>query len=440
MSLVHTNKIIWSVLANSKNVLEISKTEWLIFGGAGGKSYTPNPYTFVYLPYKNDDKDYSTNNRSTTSTINKYGNNRAVVQNSQYTILDGFSELYFTMHSRISLFNNSNYQIWFRYSDWSWNDIARCYLSWYGAVRININNNSYDTWYRVNIWEEHLYSIVVWRHKISFFVDWVKQFENNITWVSPVSNSKFCLFNRFYSPNEWIDGTVGEVIVENREWTDTEVSSYHYNSKRAVDAAESWGLYPFRRGTDTLYYEKFKGVAWSWQYVDTWIAFNSGSFTISMWAKSDRIYRFSDSTWATLVWKYYWWYYWSKEAFIMWVSCRDLDSQKSWLWIRDLTWVEASDIVEGAVCGIWEWHHIVATYDSVSKMLYLATDWVVNHIEKRDFWQYGNHSFYIWWINNYNWPANYFYWRIEEVIFEKKHWTPNNISYYYNKSKSDFWL
>ena len=46
MSLVHTNKNIWSVLANSKNVLEIRKTEWLIFWGAGG--YKPTADTLAY--------------------------------------------------------------------------------------------------------------------------------------------------------------------------------------------------------------------------------------------------------------------------------------------------------------------------------------------------------------------------------------------------------
>ena len=36
-----------------------------------------------------------------------------------------------------------------------------------------------------------------------------------------------CLFNRFYSPNEGIKGTVRDVIIETKRWSENEIQNYY---------------------------------------------------------------------------------------------------------------------------------------------------------------------------------------------------------------------
>lgn len=401
-----------------------------------GKKWEVNKDTWIYLPYSNDKNDHSGNNRSTTSSLS-VSNARAYAYWSQYTLLGGFSGLYFTIHSRIKLNHTWGYQIWFRYSDGSGNDISRCYLTWYWTVRININNTSYDTWYTAKSDKEYLYSIVIAQNKVAFYVDWEKKFEQAIGWVQRVTNAQMCLFNRRYSPNEWLNGAIREVILESKARTPEEVKAYYDGTKAIFERANN---YAFTPTADTIYYNKFKSENWSGRYVDTGVAFESGSFTVSLWAKAAREFSYGNGWFWTLIGKYRWWAGGSQEAFILGVSCRGHDSQLAGLWLRDLNRLESDDDIEHTRMNPGEWHQIVATYDANTKILSFATDGVVRITKNKNFWAYGNHSFYVGAINDVNWITGYFDWNIEEVILEKKAWSAEKIVDYYNSTKWQFWL
>ena len=180
--------------------------------------------------------------------------------------------------------------------------------------------------------------------------------------------------------------------------------------------------------------------SFNWGYIDTKMYFPSGSFTLSLWAKTTREYKYSNGTWATLVGKYWWWGGGSNEAFIVWVSCRGRDNQLAGLWVRGLSGVESWDDIEATRMNIGEWHHILASYNTSNKTLTFATDGVIRHTVTKDFGVFGNNSLYIWAIHNFGWPAGYFYGSIQEVIMENKSRTPEEVQAYYNQTKWQFWL
>ena len=228
-----------------------------------------------------------------------------------------------------------------------------------------------------------------------------------------------------------------DFILESKARTPEEVKAYYDSTKAIFERANN---YTFTPTADTIYYNKFKGENWNGRYVDTGVAFESGSFTVSLWAKAAREFSYGNGWFWTLIGKYRWWAGGSQEAFILGVSCRGHDSQLAGLWLRDLNRLESDDDIEHTRMNPGEWHQIVATYDANTKVLSFATDGVVRITKNKNFWAYGNHSFYVGAMHDVNWITGYFDWNIEEVILEKKAWSAEKIADYYNSTKWQFWL
>ena len=190
-----------------------------------------NSNTYIYMPLKNDFMDHKSRNLWGDYSGINFRDGR-LWSNGGYKSFSEIDIIYFTFHSLIKLSNTSGYQIWYRYSDSSGNDISKCYLTGYWTVRIVINNTEYDTGYTAKSDKEYLYSIIISQSKLAFYVDWEKKFEQAISWVTRVSNAEFCLLNRWYNPNEWLQWSIREFLMETNEWTDQEVLDYYNQIKQ----------------------------------------------------------------------------------------------------------------------------------------------------------------------------------------------------------------
>ena len=197
--------------------------------------------TLLYLPLATNSNDQSWNGNNGTDTNITYSDWKAVFNTSGTScILIDTTSLPthdYTLHMIVARTTNSWYQVAFRYSDGSGYDNARCYISGYGTYTdgwvthqqtdLSVCNSSV----RVNKWlvdtdtSEHLLSFVVyesWYTYIKFYIDWVYQVSKVAT-SSYYANAKISFWNRWYSMNEWLKGTMREVIMENRVWSDSEV-------------------------------------------------------------------------------------------------------------------------------------------------------------------------------------------------------------------------
>lgn len=176
-------------------------------------------------------------------------------------------------------------------------------------------------------------------------------------------------------------------------------------------------------------------------FVNPGFQFPTESFTLSLWAKTDREYKVSNNTRASLVGKYWWGLGGGQEAFIVGISCRTSDNQLAGVWTRDRDWTASSDNLEHTRMNIGERHHILITYDKPSRNLSLATDWVKRITENRNFVAQEDGNPYIWAMyHRTSWATNYFYGSIQEVIMENKSRTPEEVQTYYNQTKWQFWL
>lgn len=81
------------------------------------------------------------------------------------------------------------------------------------------------------------------------------------------------------------------MILESKARTPEEVKAYYDGTKAIFERANN---YAFTPTADTIYYNKFKSENWSGRYVDTGVAFESGSFTVSLWAKAAREFSYGN--------------------------------------------------------------------------------------------------------------------------------------------------
>ncbi|RAL57328.1 hypothetical protein BSK20_03570 [SR1 bacterium human oral taxon HOT-345] len=176
-------------------------------------------------------------------------------------------------------------------------------------------------------------------------------------------------------------------------------------------------------------------------YINPGFQFPTESFTLSLWAKTDREYKVSNNTRASLVGKYWGGLGGGQEAFIVGVSCRTSDNQLAGVWTRDKNGTASSDNVEHTRMNIGERHHILVTYDKPSRNLSLATDGLKRITENRNFVAQEDGNPYIGAMyHRTSGATNRFYGSIQEVIFENKSWSDQEIASYYNSTKGQFGL
>lgn len=80
-----------------------------------------------------------------------------------------------------------------------------------------------------------------------------------------------------------------------------------------------------------------------------------------------------------------------------------------------------------------EWHHISIWYDW-SKVL-VSKDWVQSTLYNWSWYNFWDEISFAWWWNNTNFQV-----LISDCICENLCWTQEEITKYYNKTKSKYWL
>lgn len=374
---------------------------------------------------------------------------------SYYAIPFDYDE--FSISASVLLHNTSWYQVLFRWSDSSGNDAARMYLTWYGwwpVLRIG-DNETYYIWVQLWVWYENQIFVSVSKTRVYIVINWVVWLNNvrHKTWpMQRNSNYLFSIFNRWYSPTEWISGTARDVVVWNKALTPEEYNdfldkrkydiTYRINPFTEVYWANNyWNRMYLKRWTGTYSMTVATPVEESW---GAWYFFNDGhyidtkqttlpeSWTFSMWFKTPKTYTYA--TTASLIWTYMW--YRGKAAFILWLSCRDTDSWKIGFWIRDDSGKEVNPLIEWDHPWVNKWNHVVVSYNKSTKQLLFSTNGKVDYKETVDLWPINFNSLTLWWgrqpDQDVKWP---FTWVIQEYISEWKAWTEAEIKEYYNRTK-----
>lgn len=168
-----------------------------------------------------------------------------------------------------------------------------------------------------------------------------------------------------------------------------------------------------------LIYKKSEELVFDWSNsLDTNVSIPQGSFTVSLEFKTTHDYRWANGTWWTILGKYYWPS--TREAFILWVSCREREWNKLGVWVRDLWAVQCWDYIESKQVNDWQWHKAVVARDSVSKQFVFNVDRVNYDTETINYWNFWPNSLGIWAIKD-NWRyKNYFRWSMKNITITKE--------------------
>ena len=168
-----------------------------------------------------------------------------------------------------------------------------------------------------------------------------------------------------------------------------------------------------------LIYKKSEELVFDWSNsLDTNVSIPQGSFTVSLEFKTTHDYRWANGTWWTILGKYYWPS--TREAFILWVSCREREGNKLGTWMRDLWAIQCWDYIESKQVNDWQWHKAVVARDSVSKQFVFNVDWVNYDTETINYWNFWPNSLGIWAIKD-NWSyKNYFRWSMKNITITKE--------------------
>lgn len=390
-----------------------------------------------YYPLEANANDYSGNNNHATATNVSFLNNSANFTWNWCITVWSFSAINFTFHAKVKLSHLNGYQILFRYSNSSWVDIARCYLTGYGAITININSTSYNTNVVADT-NENLYSFILTNNLLKFYVNGQLRFSQTINWVSNVSGARFSIANRRYNPNEWIIGTIKEVLIDSKIWKDTEVSLYYqrlhalsiYLWDQKVRPEEAWFIpwpntiayYPFKENGDD---KSWKNNASFFGVVDNKslktnatlsasvanLPKNKEPRTITMWLKYNGnasscncLYYFRNPSWPGKLVSL------SVINGKFWVGHYGLDV----LWsLYHANWIMMSYVFDGDVASFYE-------------------NWVKKNSASVDINTESDGKLYLWTPNQSVWFSG--------VIIENKVRTDKEILDYFNRTKSDYWL
>lgn len=173
---------------------------------------------------------------------------------------------------------------------------------------------------------------------------------------------------------------------------------------------------------------------------------SSGSWTISLWFSTDKEFLAKDSSgnWAygAMIGKY-WGFVGSRESFVLWLSCRELNGNKIWYWSRNTAGTESdprSWEIEGIRAEVGKWYLATVSYNNDTQTLLFANNGEVKrtvNVNQNGMWGY---PLSIGAMNNVNNKGSFFMWYIREVIIEDIARNEAKIADYYNSTKWQFWL
>lgn len=369
----------------------------------------------VYWMYNwNDNADYR--------LINKYNNNTQIWK----CIFDFWTQRIMSSSAVFSTGTAYELEIWNYYvkdlSSWtnlvSWTTIS----SYTGSRTITLNNYNNSTysknrWYYVKIYEN-------WALVRDFIPCYRKS--DNVIWMYDLVN------NQFYT-NSWswaftkgsnvsYTGLIQKEIYPGHKgfvpWVNTRiylpltdnykdvVSWTTLSTTWAVSLVTEWWVKCTRVNWWRLYWLSSAMITWSW------------SRTLSFWFKYNSI---SSSEWWTAVCR------WSESNYSFYSLWDNTGVNYAFSWYSS-----SADIESSTTLSTWVRYNMVATYDWSTVSIYLNWTFIWSKSVGLSTW---SSDLYIWWRPGWSCLAN---WYVSQVIVENKVWTAQEITDYYNMTKSDF--
>lgn len=143
------------------------------------------------------------------------------------------------------------------------------------------------------------------------------------------------------------------------------------------------------------------------------------------------------------VWYYYWalstWWWWNTLFAKNWWTYHHIlmpATTNNWtVWnigFYSSWWYPSSKVLE-----LWKWYHIVFVKNWTNEKIYVNAELVLDSNSSFD-----NNSQPLWIISSYNTSGwnQWAQWKMSELFFEDKLWNINEITDYYNLTKSNYWL
>jgi hypothetical protein len=192
----------------------------------GEYGWKPWENTVAYYPFRSDILDHSWNNNNFTWWAYTFSNNRITVT----------SKLSWPLIVPTSWTDARTIIAWITaYSQWNWNS-RYDYATWSSWPNWLLKNNSDGAWVQLKIWSTWYdvkqttlseFSLIVlvknW-NKLSWYVNW-----NLVNTVTMSTDQWSFQFPTTYS--ELQPWTYWEIIVEDKIWTDSEISEYYNSTK-----------------------------------------------------------------------------------------------------------------------------------------------------------------------------------------------------------------
>lgn len=206
------------------------------------QSYYPNSNTVLYMPFRTDLLDHSSNNISFTNTnvtlsdSTAYFNGSASLINSSFTTY--LNSMPFTFSAWVKASSNTNdaWVIWANKKvSWTW--------GWWSIQTINNSGYKYRFevvgWWGIyqtsaySTWTWYLLTWVVTSSKTEFYVNWVSQW--TVSWWVGTFRSEFAIWQQRWetSTSYWKYFTwyMSDLIIENKARTADQVVWYYNSTK-----------------------------------------------------------------------------------------------------------------------------------------------------------------------------------------------------------------
>ena len=212
--------------------------------------FNPTSSTILYCPLKDDTADYSSNHYTITQswTITKsdigyqFGSNGRSYLSTPSVTLDGkLSPLTISFYQNYTVSeqtgvsyiiiskyygSNSSPYIIFNIGYYNPNNTKCAYMIWNTSNQLKqLDASAWTNWW----WHNIICTLSWWTMKI--YVDWL--LDNTLTWVwtPKVVNTPIYIWAYQGSNNEYFVWKLSDIIIENKEWTATEISNYYNQTK-----------------------------------------------------------------------------------------------------------------------------------------------------------------------------------------------------------------
>ena len=195
------------------------------------------------------------------------------------------------------------------------------------------------------------------------------------------------------------------------EW-DYKDYSWNWNNGTkswTINFVTSWGL---------TYAETSSYTAW---YVSFPITMNSTAYTLSWWVNLQ------------LPSQYYRW--WS--IFWIWNTTNSLCGTDVWWWYNkfDVTVVGTRDWISNVAPSASTWYHIAWIFTTTWMKMYV--NWAQAYSDSNSY----TLSWSSWKLFSRDALTSWdYHWALSQIIIENKEWTQQEVSDYYNLTKSNYWL